>query len=113
MLIHETRRGDHWHVLVCGDIDAHEAAVLGDVLRERIHDGDVRIILEFGHKAFVTSVAIGLLISLQRYVGACDGEIVLVRTPPMLEKSLGVLGVGSMFRAEETVAAAMRQPAFV
>jgi anti-anti-sigma factor len=113
MLIHETRRGGYHHMLICGDVDAHEAAILGDALRERIQAGNVRLILEFGKKVFVTSVAIGLLISLQRYVAACDGEIVLVRASGMLRKSLGVLGVGSLFRVEDSVAAAMEQPALV
>ncbi|MHC4959294.1 MAG: STAS domain-containing protein [Planctomycetota bacterium] len=111
MMITENRRGDYHHILICGEVDAHEAAILGDVLRERIHAGDVRIILEFGRKVFVTSVAIGLLISLQRYVSACDGEIVLVRTSRMLQKSLGILGVTTLFRIEDSVGAAMREPA--
>jgi len=95
------------HLLVCGEIDAHEAATLGERLRQQILTGGGEpILLEFGNRMFVTSVFIGLLISLQRLARAHGTAIALVRAPRTLVKSLDVLGANGMFQIEESIAAA-------
>lgn len=106
MMMKETRRGAFVHVLLCGEVDSYEAAILGDALRKHIETGDTHILLEFGFGVFVSSSLIGILIGLQRLAVACGGEITLVRAPRTLSRSLGVLGVGGFFRMEETIAAA-------
>jgi len=112
MMITETRRGALVHVLLCGDIDAHEAAILSDALHAHIEAGDRRILLEFGNGSFVSSALIGILIMLQRLADAAGGGITLVRPPRILRRSLHTLGAHGLFRIEESVAAAV-QPAEV
>lgn len=108
MMITETRRGALVHVLLCGDVDAHEAAILSDALHAHIEAGDSRILLEFGNGCFASSALIGILIMLQRLADAAGGGITLVRPPRILRRSLLTLGAGGLFRIEESIAAAAR-----
>jgi len=108
MLITETRRGALLHVLLCGDVDGHEAAILSDALHGHIEAGDTRILLEFGNRCFASSALIGILIMLQRLADAAGGGLTLVRPPRILRRSLLTLGAGGLFRIEESVAAALR-----
>jgi anti-anti-sigma regulatory factor len=107
----ELRLTDHWglpRLLVAGPIEAYEAAMMTDAVREQIERSS-RLLLEFTGSGFVSATIIGHLIWLQRLARSSGGEIVIVRPPRLLCRSLKLLESSSVFRcfpaADEAAAA--------
>jgi len=107
MKIHEHLRIGPAHFVVSGGIEAHEAAMLADAVRARIESGRPRVRIEFADPvAFVSSATIGALLMLQKLARAHGGDVVLVRPPRILRRSLRTLGIEDRFDAGGALAVA-------
>jgi anti-anti-sigma regulatory factor len=96
---------------VTGPIEAYEAAMMAERIREQIVKQRSRLVLEFTGNGFVSATIIGLLIALQRLARSYDGEIVIVRPPRLLCRSLRLLESDSVFLClpnADAAAAALR-----
>jgi anti-anti-sigma factor len=95
-------------VVVSGDLDLATAPQLDEAISGKIAEGHRQFVIDLSEATFLDSMAMGtLLTSIAPLRDDPAGEVVLSGAHGMVERSLSVSGIGAMFSAYDTRAAAI------
>lgn len=69
-----------WTVIdVRGDLDVYSSPTLRQLILDRIHRGDGRIIVDLEHVDFLDSAGVSVMVSALRQATNCNGALALVQ----------------------------------
>ncbi len=85
-------------VRLSGELDAGVAAIFNDHLLRLIDAGASSLVLDMSGVRFFDSTAIGVLLGIQRRLGASGGGLTVVGLKPNLRKVFEITGVDRVMR---------------
>lgn len=94
-------------VTLSGEIDAHSSSDLRRELEALADDDGRELIVDLGQVPFLDSTILGVLLQAARKLRADGGEVVVVSDDPRVLRTFEISGLGSQFRFEPTLAAAV------
>lgn len=88
-----------------GEFDTFNLPAFSERIDRMIEFGDVKLVLDMHLLTFINSAALGYLIKTHRSLAARKGEMVLARPSKFVRRTLGTLGMDTMFKIFETAEA--------
>lgn len=92
---------------VSGRLDLVSSSALKDMIRQRLSDRRVHIVLDMEKVHFINSSGLGALISALRDIRLSGGRLVLCRMAPYIEEIFNVTGLTRVFDCYATVPEAL------
>jgi anti-sigma B factor antagonist len=104
-------RIEHHHTVdvlaISGRLDLVSSSTLKDMIRQRLADRRVHIVLDMDKVPFINSSGLGALISALRDIRLSGGRIALCRMAPYLEEIFNITGLTRVFDCYATIPEAL------
>jgi anti-anti-sigma factor len=90
-----------------GEFDTFNLPAFSERIDRMIEFGDTKLVLDMHLLTFINSAALGYLIKTHRTLATKKGEMVLARPSKFVRRTLGTLGLDTLFKVFETAEAAV------
>jgi len=88
-------------LILSGELDAHTAPSLDNIIGELFKGQSVKLILDLHDVAYISSHGIGVLVSAQSRASEKHGSIVLMKPTPLVKEVFAMLEVAQIFPVVE------------
>jgi len=92
---------------ISGRLDLVSSSALKNMLRQRLSDRRMRIVLDMEKINFINSSGLGALISALRDIRLAGGRLVLCRLAPYIEEIFAITGLTRVFDCYPSVPEAL------
>ena len=100
MQLEKNRRGRELRVVLSGELDHHNAAIIREEV-DRELDGSVKLLtLDMSGITFMDSSGIGVLVGRYKRIRAMGGKMLVIRTSPQVDKIIDVSGLRNLMEFE-------------
>ncbi len=95
---------DYTHVIIYGDLDSYDSAVLKEKIYHLIQNPAVRnLILDLEDVQYINSINLGTLIGIKRRTAEKGGKVVLILHSDRVDKLFDITGLKRVFATTRNI----------